>query len=344
MQRKRFLEDEREDRKRRRVNVTDQEVMDMTITATKYRVRKDYDRALKYIKKALNMRPYDGKVCIEAALLFEDIQRPIYKYRLHNILLNICSNKYWRYIAKGMLLEEKKRYKEAIEKYHKALKCPDGTDDYFTATFNIGYCHMDLDDSISEAISWFEKAYELQARLPNAQPMLLALCKNNIGSCYSMTCYQTAHDYFSDAIQLYPDYVLFYQNRYDMRVLLGDVHGAESDTEHVLKLTQDRPTLSDAELSKAIICDSDEKQIDHARSALQIWPQNIAAIRFLFDSAVLRGNADIARNVIDEGMQHCTCEDDINQLVLMKYEMENDSPTAERYFFSYSSNAITRIS
>jgi tetratricopeptide (TPR) repeat protein len=212
--------------------------------AHKARIIKNYEFAHQLLQQASTVDILDPRIYFSKALLAWDTENSFAVHRACNEGLSVLKlsnipdrqldNSYWACIFKGLIAEEQNDNDKALEIYKEARKVKDydfRNDDGFTAEFNFGFVLM-MQHAYWNAIQYFDKAKS--KKIPK---YMEALCLNNIGFAYGRIGLDNKGiEYFTAALDVYPEFPLLLQNRMDSYVDMRQYEKAIADGKQLLSL------------------------------------------------------------------------------------------------------------
>jgi len=138
----------------------------------------------------------------------------------------------------------------------------------------------------------------------------LALCIENIGWSYAhQELHDKAMDFYSQAIDIYPEFVLFYENRFFSYKTKGKYLEAIADCESAIKLTSDSTTrakLYTMIASVHILMNEQDKARELFERSIELNPQNHHSYYELAAVNPYSADHDKAVEMLNKGLSHCT--------------------------------------
>lgn len=129
------------------------------------------------------------------------------------------------YSLKASIMENFKRYEEAINEYKNAINCePNDANHYYSA----GYALSEI-EQYDEALKYYEKSLELD---PNQSRVYV-----NVSYClYNLERFHECIEYCDKAIDMEPDYIVPHQNKGWALYRLYHIEEAEVECNYALKI------------------------------------------------------------------------------------------------------------
>lgn len=202
----------------------------------------NYDSAIKYYDKALNINPYNAEIYYNRGLVWD------YKKNLNNAIsdytkaLEVKEDFKDAYHARGLIYNKKRNYDLAISDFTRALQLNPDNLQKFQLLFNRGYSWSEM-DYYEKAIDDYTKAikiHELSKLNPSDLPEVYYY---RAEAWYGKANLDYAISDYTKAIQKKPDYDKAIFHRADRLYEKKDYASAIIDYEKAIELNPKNPML-----------------------------------------------------------------------------------------------------
>lgn len=289
---------------------------------------KNTARALQVIKRALALRPSYFMVYYKLALLYKQMGDNLKLMHALQLAIWHCSNcseknsdenLYWLNILKGFECTCRKSHTEAEKWYKNAIDIfPNRMEAYFRYALSLGsqaqYSNavpifLEAKRCVEEEMEATDRVMVLSCESFSSK-YKLALCIENIGWSYAhQEMHDTAMTYYTEAIEVYPQFVLFHENRFFSNKTKGNYNEAIQDCESAIRLTSDPATqakLYSMIASVHILQNNQERARELYEQAIKLNPKCHNPYYELAALSPYSAEHNLAVNLINEGLEHCT--------------------------------------
>jgi tetratricopeptide (TPR) repeat protein len=227
-------------------------------------------------------------------------------------------NVYWLNILRGFQGTCNKDHAEAEFHYKNAIAIyPNRMEAYFRHALSLGAQaqYMQAIPVFLEAKRCVEEEMESTEDKPQVMSCesfsdlyKLALCVENIGWSYAhLEKHDEALVYYTDAINIYPDFVLFHENRYFSNKTKGNHDAAISDCEAALRLTVDTATKAKLLTMKAsvqVLMNKHDEALKTFTQAIEVHPAYHNAYFEVTGLAPYTNDFDLCIDLMNKGLVH----------------------------------------
>jgi tetratricopeptide (TPR) repeat protein len=282
--------------------------------------------ALRVIKRAVNLRPTYFMVYYKLALLYKQMGDNLKLMNALQTAIWYCStcnestsfeNIYWLNILRGFHSTCKKNHAEAELHYKSAIAIyPNRMEAHFRFALALG--SQGLYEQAIPVFHEAKKCVEQEMETTDREKIMscesfsdkykLALCVENIGWCHAhLEKHDDALIHYTEALNIYPEFVLFHENRYFSNKTKGNHKEAISDCENALLLTSDTATKAKL-LSMIASVHVLQNQHDNAREiykhAIKLNPSSHTAYFDITNLAPYTTDNRLTIELVNKALEH----------------------------------------
>jgi tetratricopeptide (TPR) repeat protein len=289
---------------------------------------KNTRRALAVIKRAMALRPTYFMVYYKLALLYKQMGDNLKLNQALKMSIWYCStseekdsqeNLYWLNILRGFECTCNKAHAEAEHYYKVAIEIfPNRMEAYFRYALALGsqgqYANaipmfIEAKRCVEEDMESTEERVQVLSCESFSSTYKLALCIENIGWSYA---HQEMHDqalqYYTEAINVYPNFVLFHENRFFSNKTKGNHLAAIADCENAIRLTSDDATkakLTSMIASVYVLMNQHCRARELYEQAIRINPSSHNPYYDLAVIAPFSNDHNMALSLVNQGLENC---------------------------------------